>query len=174
MEPVYAAIEAGCRRRRCALLGARAFSSTGSRCRLPTLPEFRINLTRRPAFGPAARDLADHSARELYRACPRRTTIDTIRRCPAVAAFRIMRASTRKKRIEPLPPGSTEMSARSSALRESVRTRPVFFGATDETKALPGEVDMKQGLPNLATLNCLLSSSRPGDADVDPVPRHRP
>ena len=61
MEPVYAAIEAGLAV--APLLRSSVperFDILGRDARLPTLPEFRINLYAPPGLGPAARDLADH------------------------------------------------------------------------------------------------------------------
>jgi DNA-binding transcriptional LysR family regulator len=61
MEPVYAAIEAGLAV--APLLRSSVpdrFEILGRAARLPTLPEFRINLYAPPGLSPAARDLADH------------------------------------------------------------------------------------------------------------------
>ena len=66
MEPVYAAIEAGLAvapllrssvPERFEILDA---TRAARAARLPSLPEFRINLYAPPGIGPAARDLADH------------------------------------------------------------------------------------------------------------------
>ena len=61
MEPVYAAIEAGLAV--APLLRSSVpdrFEILGKPARLPTLPEFKINLYTPPGLSPAARDLADH------------------------------------------------------------------------------------------------------------------
>ena len=61
MEPVYAVIEAGLAV--APLLRSSVperFEILGKDARLPTLPEFRINLYAPPRLSPAARDLADH------------------------------------------------------------------------------------------------------------------
>ena len=61
MEPVYAAIEAGLAV--APLLRSSVpdrFEILGRTARLPTLPEFKINLYAPPGLSPAARDLADH------------------------------------------------------------------------------------------------------------------
>ena len=61
MEPVYAAIEAGLAV--APLLRSSVpdrFEILGKPARLPTLPEFKINLYAPPGLSPAARDLADH------------------------------------------------------------------------------------------------------------------
>ena len=61
LEPVHAAIEAGLAV--APLLRSSVperFEVLGREARLPTLPEFRINLYAPPGIGPAARDLADH------------------------------------------------------------------------------------------------------------------
>jgi len=61
LEPVYAVLEAGLAV--APLLRSSVperFEILGREARLPTLPEFRINLYAPPGLSPAARDLADH------------------------------------------------------------------------------------------------------------------
>jgi DNA-binding transcriptional LysR family regulator len=61
MEPVYAAIEAGLAV--APLLRSSVperFEILGPEAHLPSLPEFRINLSAPPRASPAVRDLADH------------------------------------------------------------------------------------------------------------------
>ena len=61
LEPVYAVLEAGLAV--APLLRSSVperFVILGREARLPSLPEFRINLYAPPGLGPAARDLADH------------------------------------------------------------------------------------------------------------------